>query len=170
MLNPFRWSFRTQYAAGFIVCAAMLGYAYYSQFQLGVEPCPLCIFQRIAFIAMGIFFLIGAIHDPRAGGRRVYGLLVLLSAAAGFGIACYHVWVQHQPPDPMAGCTPGWNYMVENFPIGKILRMAFTGHADCAEVNWTLFGLSMPYWTAISYALIGAGAVWAAFRSGQPAR
>jgi disulfide bond formation protein DsbB len=170
MLNPFRWSFRAQYATGFIVCAAMLGYAYYSQFQLGVEPCPLCIFQRIAFLAMGIFFLVGAIHDPRETGRRVYGLLVLLSAAAGFAIACYHVWVQHQPPDPMAGCTPGWNYMVENFPIGKVLKMAFTGHADCAEVNWAMFGLSMPYWTAISYASIGAGAVWAAFRRRQPTR
>ena len=52
----------------------------------------------------------------------------------------------------------------------KVLKMAFTGHADCAEVNWTLFGLSMPYWTAISYALIGAGAVWAAFRRRQPKR
>jgi len=163
-MNPFAWSFRTQYAAGFAVCAAMLAYAYYSQFQLGVEPCPLCIFQRIAFIAMGLAFVVGAIHDPGTTGRRVYGLLVLLAAAAGAVIAGYHIWVQHQPPDPMAGCTPGWNYMVENFPIGKVLKMAFTGHADCAEVNWTLLGLSMPFWTLFCYIVIGAGAVWAAFR------
>ena len=164
MLNPFRWSFRAQYAAGFGVCAAMLAYAYYSQFQLGVEPCPLCIFQRIAFIAMAIGFFIGASHDPRERGRRAYALLVLLGAAAGAAIASYHLWVQHQPPDPMAGCTPGWNYMVENFPISKALKMAFTGHADCAEVNWTFLGLSMPFWTLVSFVLIGIGAVWAGFR------
>jgi disulfide bond formation protein DsbB len=164
MLNPFRWPFRTQYFAGFAVCATMLAYAYYSQFQLGAEPCPLCIFQRIAFIVMAIFFLAGAIHGPRETGRRVYALLVLLGAMAGAGIAIYHIWVQHQPPDPMVGCTPGWNYMVENFPISKVLKMAFTGHADCAEVNWTLLGLSMPFWTLLSYLILGAGAVWAGFR------
>ena len=171
-MNPFAWPFRRQYAAGFAVCAAMLVYAYYSQFQLGIEPCPLCIFQRIAFIVMGIFFLIGALHDPGRSGRRGYGLLVLLAAAAGAAIAVYHIWVQHQPPDPMAGCAPGFNYMVENFPISKVLKMAFTGHADCAEVNWTLLGLSMPFWTLVSYVVIGAGAVWAAFRrrEGRAAR
>jgi disulfide bond formation protein DsbB len=142
----------------------MLAYAYYSQFQLGVEPCPLCIFQRIAFIAMAIGFFIGASHDPREHGRRAYALFVLLGAAAGAAIAAYHLWVQHQPPDPMAGCTPGWNYMVENFPISKALKMAFTGHADCAEVNWTFLGLSMPFWTLVSFMLIGIGAVWAGFR------
>lgn len=164
-MNPFAWPFRQQYAAGFAVCAAMLAYAYYSQFQLAIEPCPLCIFQRIAFIVMGIFFLVGALHAPERTGRRVYGLLVLLAAAAGAAIAGYHIWVQHQPPDPMAGCAPGFNYMVENFPISKVLKMAFTGHADCAEVNWTLLGLSMPFWTLLSFVLIGAGGVWAAFRN-----
>jgi hypothetical protein len=105
MLNPFRWSFRAHYFTGFAVCAVFLAYAYYVQFQLGIEPCPLCIFQRFAFIAMALFFLIGAISDPRERGRRVFGLLVLLSACAGIAIAARHIWVQHLPPDPMAGCA-----------------------------------------------------------------
>jgi protein dithiol:quinone oxidoreductase len=163
-LNPFRWSFRAQQAAGFVVCALMLTYAYYEQFALGIEPCPLCIFQRIAMIVIGSVFLVGAIHGPGQRGRKVYGCLVLLGAAAGAGIAAYHLWVQHLPPDPMAGCTPGWTYMVDNFPIGKTLRMAFAGHADCAEVNWTLFGLSMPFYTLVSFVLLGAGGVWSGFR------
>ncbi|HTI96834.1 MAG TPA: disulfide bond formation protein B [Rudaea sp.] len=168
MLNPFRWPFRTQCIAGFAVCLALLAYAYFVQFQLGIEPCPLCIFQRLAFIGMGIVFLAGAIHGPRATGRRVYGLLVLLAATVGAGIAAYHVWVQQQPPDPMAGCAPGWNYWVENYSIkyawSKTVQQAFTGHADCAQVNWTLLGMSMPVWTFVCYALIGAGALWAGFR------
>lgn len=164
MLNPFRWPFRAQYFAGFAACAAFLAYAYHVQFQLGIEPCPLCIFQRIAFIAMAIFFLIGAIHGPLERGRRVYALLVLLSACAGIAIATRHLWVQHQPLDPMAGCAPGWSYMLENFPIGEAIKKAFTGHADCAEVNWTFLGLSMPAWTLVSFVVIGAGALWAGFR------
>jgi disulfide bond formation protein DsbB len=128
----------------------------------------LCIFQRLAVIAMGVFFLIGGLHDPGPAGRKVYGLLVLLGAAAGAGIASYHLWVQHLPPDPMASCAPGWNYWVENYSLryawSKTLQQAFTGHADCAVVNWTLFGLSMPFWTLVSFVCIGAGAVWTAFR------
>src|SRR5215475_2178675 len=112
-------SFRVQYFAGFVVCAALLSYAYYVQFQLGIEPCWLCIYQRVAFILIGVFFLVGALHDPGPTGRRVYALLVLFGAAAGASIAAYHVWVQHQPPDPMASCTPGFAYAIENFPISK---------------------------------------------------
>lgn len=163
-MNPFQWSFRMQYATGFVVCAALLAYAYFVQFQLGIEPCPLCIFQRIAYIAMAILFLIGAIHAPGARGRRVYGLLVFLGACAGVAIAARHLWLQHLPPDPMAGCAPGWAYMFENFPIADAIKKAFTGHADCAEVNWTFLGLSMPFWTLVSYVLIGAGALWAGLR------
>jgi disulfide bond formation protein DsbB len=161
-------SYRSAYFVGFAICAAMLAYAYYVQFNLGIEPCPLCIFQRIAVIVMGLFFLIGALHNPRTTGRRAYALLVLLGACAGIGIAAYHVWVQHQPPNPLAGCTPGWNYWVENFSVSyawsKTIQAAFTGHADCAEVNWTFLGLSMPFWTLVSFAALGVGAIWAGFR------
>jgi len=164
MLNPFAWSYRAQYLAGFLACAALLCYAFFVQFQLGIEPCPLCGIQRVVFVAMGVFFLVGALHNPKTPGRRVYALLVLLGACAGIGVAAYHLWVQHQPPNPLAGCTPGWNYMIENFPVSKVLKMAFQGHADCSEINWTFLGLSMPFWTLVSFAILGAGAVWAGFR------
>ena len=124
--------------------------------------------RQIWLVAMGVFFLIGALHNPKMTGRRVYALLVLLGACAGIGIAAYHVWVQHQPPNPLAGCTPGWNYWVENFSVSyawsKTIQAAFTGHADCAEINWTFLGLSMPFWTLLSFLVLGAGAIWAGFR------
>jgi disulfide bond formation protein DsbB len=163
-MNPFHWPFRAQYIAGFSVCVALLAYAYYVQFELGIEPCPMCIFQRIVFIVMAILFLVGAIQNPQARGRRVYALLLVLTAGIGVGIAARHLWVQHQPPDLMAGCAPGWNYMISNFPISKALKMAFTGSADCAQVSWTFLDLSMPFWTLVCYVLLGAGALWVGFR------
>jgi len=162
--NPLAWPFRLQYLLGFLVCLALLGYALYEQGVLGVEPCPLCIFQRIAFMFMALFFVVGALHGPQPTGRRVYALLVLLGAAAGAAVAIYHIWVQHQPPDPLAGCAPGFTYMVDNFPISKVLKMVFSGHADCAVVNWTLLGFSMPEWTLVAFVLLGLGAVLAGFR------
>jgi disulfide bond formation protein DsbB len=162
--NPLAWSFRTQFATAALACVALLAYAYYEQFAIGVEPCPMCIFQRIAFIVMALLFAAGAIHDPGPTGRRVYALLVFVAAAIGAGIAARHIWVQHLPPDPFAGCAPGWNYMVSNFPIGKTLKLAFTGSADCSQVNWSFLGLSMPGWTLICYVLLGLGALWSGLR------
>jgi disulfide bond formation protein DsbB len=162
--NPLAWSFRTQFATGAFVCIALLAYAYYEQFAMGVEPCPMCIFQRIAFIVMALLFAAGAIHGPARTGRRVYAILVLVAAAIGAGIAVRHIQVQHLPPDPFAGCAPGWNYMVNNFPIGKTLKLAFTGSADCSQVNWSFLGLSMPGWTLICYVLLGLGALWSGLR------
>jgi disulfide bond formation protein DsbB len=167
-LNPFRWSFRTQYFAGFIACVAMMAYAYYVQFDLGIEPCTWCIFQRLAVIAIGLTFLIGALHNPNSLGRRVYALLALCGACAGMAMAGHHIWLQHQPPDPLAGCVPGWNYWVENYSLeyawSKTIQQAFVGHADCAEVNWTFLGLAMPFWTLVSFAVLGISAVWTGFR------
>lgn len=166
--NPFAWSFRAQCLAGFVTCFALLAFAYYVQFQLSIEPCPLCIFQRIAFIAIGLVFLAGAIQNPGRVGRKSYALLMLLAAAVGTGISAYHLWVQHLGPDPLAGCTPGWNYWVENYSLryawAKTFEHAFTGHADCAEVNWTFLGLAMPFWTLVCYVLLGAGALFAGFK------
>jgi len=164
----FHETFRFRFLLGFAICVALMAYAYYVQFDLGIEPCPLCIFQRLAVIAMGIFFLIGGLHAPRGGGRRAYALLVLLAAAAGAAIAAYHLWVQHLPPDPTAACTPGWNYWVENYSVryawSKTLASAFTGHADCGVVNWSFLGLAMPFWTLLSFIGLGAAALWAGFR------
>jgi disulfide bond formation protein DsbB len=101
-------------------------------------------------------------------GRRIYATLVATAAVAGAGIAAYHLWVQHVGPDPTAGCAPGWNYWVENysyrFAWSKTLQNAFTGHADCADINWSFLGLSMPGWTLVCYVLLGTGALWAGFR------
>ena len=152
MFNPFLWSFRSQFIAGFLVCAALLAYALYSQYQLNVDPCPLCIFQ------------IGALHGPTGAGRRVYALLILLAGLAGIAIAARHLWLQHLPKDQVPDCGPGLSYMLDAFPIGKTLKMVFTGSGECAEINWTLFGLSMPGWTLISYVLLSLGALWAGFR------
>lgn len=162
-MNPLRWSFRAQFAAGFAVCAALLVYALYVQYQLGIEPCPLCTFQRVAFIAMGVLFLLGALHNPRTWGRGVYALLVVLAGCAGIALAARHVWIQHLPADQIPDCGPGLSYMLDTFPLAKTLKLVLTGSGECAEVNWTFLGVSMPGWTLVCFAALSAGAAWAAF-------
>ena len=163
--NPFAWSFRAQFALAALVCVALLAYAYYEQFAMHIEPCPMCIFQRLAFIAMAIVFIAGALHDPRHIGRRIYALLALLAGMIGAGIAARHLWLQLHPVDPLlAGCGPGLSYLLDAFPIADVIKKAFTGSGDCGQINWKFLGLTMPAWTLIWYGILGAGAVWAGFR------
>ena len=156
-------SFRPAYLLGFLVCIALLAYALYAQYALGMIPCPLCIFQRIAFMVMAVFFLLGGLHAPRGGGRWVYAILVLLGALAGIAVAGRHLWIQTLPADQVPACGPGLGYMLETFPFAKVLKMGFTGSGECAKGEPVL-GLPMPAWTLIWYVLLALWAVAAAAR------
>lgn len=164
MMNPFSWPFRGQFFAGVLVCAGLLGYALFAQYRMFLDPCPLCIFQRVVFMVMGVLFLLGALHGPKGWGRKVYGALVFLVGMIGVGIAGRHVWLQSLPPGDVPACGPGLEYMMEAFPLNKTLSMVFTGSGECANVDWSFLGLSMPAWTLICYVLLAVGALWAGFR------
>jgi disulfide bond formation protein DsbB len=164
-INPFRWSFRAQSLLGFALCSGLIAYALYTQFHGGLEPCPLCIFQRIAFAALGLAFLIGGLHAPRGAlGRRGYGLLASLPAGIGAAIAARHVWLQHLPPDQVPACGPPLGFMMEVNPLTEVVRKVLTGSGECAKVDWSLFGLSMPAWSLLWFVLLGAWALSVAFR------
>jgi disulfide bond formation protein DsbB len=165
-LNPFAWPFRAQFLTGFLACAALLAYAIFEQFEMGVQPCPKCILQRVAFIAMGLVFVIGGLHAPRAAvGRRIYAVLVALAAAAGAVVAIRHLIVQLTPHDDgLAGCGPGLNYLLDAFPVAEAIKKAFMATGDCGEISWTFLGITMPGWALLWFVALGGGALWAGFR------
>ncbi|GHE43168.1 disulfide bond formation protein B [Vulcaniibacterium thermophilum] len=163
--NPFRASFRTQFLLGFLACAGLMGYALYAQHVQGFEPCPLCIFQRVAVIALGVVFLLGALHGPRGrGGRAAWGVLALLAAGAGIAVAGRHVWLQNLPPDQVPACGPPFEFMRETLPLAELVSKVLRGSGECANIDWTLLGLSMPAWVLISFVALALWAGYAAFR------
>ena len=112
---------RSGNALGFLVCAALMGYALYAQYVLGLAPCPLCIFQRVATIATGILFLIAALHNPRITGARVYGVLIGLAALGGMLVSARHMWIQAQPPGTVAACGADLDYLLEIMPVTEVV-------------------------------------------------
>lgn len=146
--------------AGFAACAGLMGYALYAQYGLLLEPCPLCVFQRMAVIALGVVFLLAALHDPRGWGRFVYAGLVALAAGAGIAVAGRHVWLQSLPADRIPACGPGFDYIIDSFPLLEALRLIFSGSGECASVDWQFLGLSMPAWVLLSLVLLGAFGLW----------
>lgn len=140
---------------GFSACVGMMAFALYSQHVLGLDPCPLCIFQRVAVVGLGVLFLIAAIHSPGRLGRWIYAALLLLVSLAGSAVSARHVWLQNLPPDQVPSCGPGLDFMLDTFAFTEVLNMVLSGSGECAEVSWSVLGLSMPAWTFI--ALLGLG-------------
>ena len=163
-MNPFRWSYRVDFLVGFLICAGLLGFALYAEYVWQMFPCPLCIFQRIAFIVMGVFFLLGALHAPRGRGRWVYAGGVWLGGAFGIVVAARHLWIQSLPADQIPSCGPPLDYMFSAFPFAQVLKLVFTGSGECAKVE-PILGLPMPAWSLIWFVLL-AGLTVLAVRQG----
>ncbi|WP_266156388.1 disulfide bond formation protein B [Dyella silvatica] len=162
-MNPLRWSYRAVFSAGFLICVGLLGFALYGEHVLGMVPCPLCIFQRIAFMVMGVFFLLGALLAPRGKLRWVITGGVVIGALAGIGTAARHLWLQTLPADQIPSCGPNLGYMMDAFPFAKMLKMVFTGSGECAKLE-PILGLPMPAWTLFWYLVLVIWAVSAAMR------
>ena len=151
--------------AGFLACAGLMAYALFAQYVLKLEPCPLCIFQRVAIIGLGVVFLVAALHNPGTIGRRIYAVALVLAAGAGAGVAGRHVWLQNLPPDKVPACGPGLDFMMQTFPFLEVLDMVLSGSGECANVDWSFLGLSMPTWVLISAVVLGVYGLWNNFRT-----
>jgi disulfide bond formation protein DsbB len=166
LMNPLSWSFRTYYFLGAIGCFGAIAYALYVQYHMLMQPCPLCILQRVAFIAAGVFFLIGALHNPKSRAwRRIHASLVSLSALGGLLIAGRHVAIQLAPSDPRAFCGGmDLGYIIDAMPLRDALTTVFKGSGECAKIDWSFLGFSMPMWTLVLYIGVIALAVYPAIR------
>jgi disulfide bond formation protein DsbB len=153
---------------GFVACVALLAYAYYCQYVLHLEPCPLCIFQRVGIFAIGVLFAIAAAHDPAGWGRRVYAGLLAVAAAITIGIAARHLYIQNAPPGTIAACGASLDFMMKVFPLTDVLVKVLTGSGECAKVTWRFLGLAMPAWVLISAVALGAVGLWANLRRRPP--
>jgi protein dithiol:quinone oxidoreductase len=147
----------------FAVCAALLGFGLYLQHVKGIEPCPMCILQRYAFVVVALIALLGALHGPRGGMRRVYAALLVLVSLIGAGIAARQTWIQIYPPE-LAECGPGLEYMLDTFPLAEALPKIFRGSGDCSLVDWSFLGLSIANWSLLCFVLFVVIAIVALFR------
>jgi disulfide bond formation protein DsbB len=153
-LERIRFTPRIWFFLGFLGCVFLLSMGAYFQFVGGLEPCPLCISQRIGILLTGIVFLIAGLHNPGASGVKAYAILGALTALGGGAISARHVWLQHLPPEEVPECGPGIEYIFNNFPLTETLKLMLSGTGDCAKIDWTFWGLSMPAWTLVAFLML----------------
>ena len=159
---------RVLFLGVFLACFGLLGFGLVLQHVIHLDPCPLCIMQRIAFIAICATALAAAIHNPKQGGWNVYGGLLALLSLLGGGIAAWQVYLQQLPPGQVPECGPGLNYMLEAMPLAKILPMIFKGSGECAEVTWTFLDLSIAQWALGWFVLFVVVGLAVVFRRNAP--
>jgi protein dithiol:quinone oxidoreductase len=147
-MNFAKFSPRICFFLGFAACVSLLAAGAFLQLVEELEPCPLCISQRLAILATGLLFLIAGVHNR---GRKIYAILIGLTALFGSSISARHVWLQHLPPDEVPECSPGLEYVFQNFPLADTIKLMLTGTGECAKVDWTFFGLAIPAWTLIAF-------------------
>ena len=155
---------RQGFAAIALLCAAAMAYALYAQHVLGLEPCPLCIFQRVGIIATGVLAALFAVLNPQQWRARLAGALVALAALAGGTVSAWHVYLQHLPKDQVPACGPGLDFMLETLPWQQLLETVFKGSGECAEIGWTFLGQSMPVWTGLLFLALIIAALWNGWR------
>ena len=142
-----------------LACAGMVSYAIYVQHVDFIDPCPLCVFQRMVYMWLGAVALVAFIHNPGNIGRWIYGGLISAGGLVGAGIAGRHVWLQSLPPDQVPDCGMGLNYMLETMPLGQVLSEVLYGSGECAEVYWTFLGISLPGWSFLWYVVFTVGTI-----------
>lgn len=150
---------RLAYLLGVAVCIGLMAWALWLQYGLGLEPCPLCAFQRIAVIAIGLVFLVAAVHNPGAIGAIVYAGLTFAVGAVGAGLAAWHVWIQAQPKGSIASCGMSLDYMLETLPFTEVISRVLSGSGECAEQGWLFLGLAIPSWTFVFFVAMVAAAI-----------
>lgn len=158
---------RWLYLAGALFASGLMGFGLFLQYVEHQDPCPLCMVQRVIFIAILALFALAALHGPKRLGERVYAALIILLSLLGVGVASRHIWIQNLPADQVPACGPGLDYMLNTFPMAEVLKELMHGSGECAVKGWTFLTLGIPEWSLLCYLALGLWAVLIALRAKQ---
>jgi disulfide bond formation protein DsbB len=158
---------RWLYLAGALFSGGLMGFALYLQYVKHQDPCPLCMVQRVIFIAILAVFVVAMLHGPKRMGEKIYAALIMLLSLSGVAVASRHIWIQHLPKDQVPACGPGLDYMLETMPMGTVLQKLMHGSGECAEKGWTFLTLNIPEWSLLCYLALGALSVFVVLRRKQ---
>jgi protein dithiol:quinone oxidoreductase len=147
---------RWLYLAGALFAGSLMGFALFLQYVKHQDPCPLCMVQRVIFIAILVVFALATLHGPKRVGEKIYAALIVLLSMSGVGVATRHIWIQHLPKDQVPACGPGLDYMLETMPMGDVLQKLMHGSGECAAKGWTFLTLGIPEWSLLCYLALGA--------------
>ena len=142
---------------GLTCVSSLLIAKFYFEDYLGLEPCYLCITQRVFIAVAGLLFFIWAIHNPKRLGARIYALLALAATSAGAYFSSKQLYLQSLPEEQVPQCGPPVDYLFETFSNFEVITMLLRGDGNCAKIQWEFLSITMPGWVLLIFiVLIGA--------------
>lgn len=156
----FRYSFRLRCFIGLLASLVPVGLALVFQYIDKLDPCHLCIFQRVSYAFCALVFAVGLIFSPRNWGKYIYAFFAALGSITGLALAGRQIWLQHLPPDKVPSCGASLDFMVQVMPWKEVISRVLAGTGECSVVDWTLLRLSMAQWSAACFAMLLCMAVW----------
>lgn len=117
-----------------------------------LNPCPLCIFQRVLYLLLALFALLGVALFRYAPVRRALAGLAFLTAVGGIATASYQTWLQSQPSSPFE-CGFGDPNLIERLVdwLGQLWPAMFLATGACSSKEWVFLGLSMANWSIVCF-------------------
>ncbi len=149
------FNYRPLAFVGFAICvASMLFAVLYLERTLYLDPCPLCILDRVVIISMGALFLLAWLIGPKTIFAKINSVCCMLLSMVGIGLASRHIWLQNLPKDQVPECGPDLYFMLDTLPLFETLRKTLTGSGSCADISWEFAGLTIPEQTLILFVLL----------------
>lgn len=158
---------RWLYLSGALLVCGLLGFGLFLQYVKHQDPCPLCMVQRLIFIAILAIFALAALQGPKRVGERIYAALIGVLSLSGVAVASRHIWIQNLPKDQVPACGPGLDYLLDTFPLAEVLKELMHGSGECAIKGWTFLTLGIPEWSLLCYLALGSWALLIALRAKQ---
>ena len=135
--------------------------SFISQYVLGMNPCVLCILQRLCVLAVGLLAIVTAFSSQSSKfARSLSALLIAAPAVYGAGVAAYQIWLQSLPPGTAPSCGAPWTFRLRDWPLFDWFEPIVRGFGNCAEPDY-LFGVTLPVWSILYFSFVVLLLLWA---------
>ncbi|MCY1402623.1 disulfide bond formation protein B [compost metagenome] len=142
---------RSLFLMGFLASLLIIGAVLYLEYEVGLQPCPLCWVQQFFLFGFGAICLMAFIHAPAQLGQYIYGGAAFSFALFGALAASRQVWLQSNGVVPEQTCHPTLAQMLQTLPLRQVVESLLFGTPDCVLVKWTLLGMSVAEWSLLAF-------------------
>ncbi len=146
--------FRLTSTSGLILIIALLGLAYFLQIYKGINPCPLCLLQRLIMGLLGIIFFVGIVIPFKKKWQILWGIGGLLIGASGLLLSSRQVWLQVSPPSGAGDCSASLSYIFNVLSLPDAIKQIWQGGMECSQMGWEFLHLSLAAWSLVSFGLL----------------
>jgi len=125
------------------VCIGLVGASFFVQHVLGVEPCPLCIIQRLTYLGLIPVFFAAAMARPHGRTQRTLLWTAAILALGGLGVAGYQTYLQLFPVPLVVSCSASLSYMLDTMAVTEVLTRLLHATGECSDTSFKVLGLTL---------------------------